>query len=116
MSDGIYAAQVSNGAVRAVHIDQERIEMEAMNRKVQRRLDKAVSDKRSAAQTAAKQRKAMDKLANQCMKLAIGLAVVAALSCFGLVNWILAAAVIAVGLIIFGSKLGRMAEKAKKKN
>lgn len=116
MSDGIYAAQVSNGTVRAVHIDQERIELEAMNRKVQRRLDKAVADKRSAAQTAAKQKKAVDRLANQSLKLAIALAVLAALAYFGLVNWILAAVVVAVGLIAFGSKLGRMAEKAQKKN
>ena len=115
MSDGVYAAQIRNGAVRAVHIDQERIEMEAMNRKVQRRLDKAVSDKRSVAQTAAKLRKAKGKLANQCMKLAISLAVIAALAFFGLVNWILATVVIAVGLIIFGAKLGRMAAFDEKK-
>lgn len=116
MKNGIYAAQVSGSAVRAVHIDQERIELEAMNRKVQRRLDKAVSEKRSAARRAEKQKQAVDKLSDECLRLAIGLAVLAALAYFGLVHWILATAVVAVGLIVFGSKLGRMATLAKKKS
>ena len=116
MKNGIYAAQVSGSTVRAVHIDQERIELEAMNRKVQRRLDKAESEKRSAARMAEEKKQQAHKLSYECMRLVIGMAILSVLACFGLVNWILATIAVAIGLIAFGSKLGRMATLAKKKS
>lgn len=116
MKEGIYAAQVSGGTVRAIHIDQERLEMESMNRKVQNRIDKAESEKRSAARMAEEKKHQAHKLSYECMRLVIGMAILSVLACFGLVNWILATIVVAVGLIEFGAKLGRMATLAKKKS
>lgn len=115
MENGIYAAKVEGSKILAVHIDQESAEFAAQNAKVQRRVDRQATDRYRAISRGARKKKAMDKLADQSLKLAIGMAAVTALGYFGLVNWILAAVLDCLGLIAFGTKLGRWAEKAGSK-
>lgn len=112
MKNGIYAARVEDAKIMAVYVDQESAEFAAQNAKVQRRTDKAAEDKRRVTRRAEKKKRALDKLIDQSVKIAIGMAVVAALGYFGLVNWILATVADCLGLVVLGAKLGIWAEKA----
>ena len=112
MKNGIYAARVEDSSIRAVYVDQEIVEFAAQNAKVQRRMDVAATQKHKAVQKARNRKKAMDRLVNQSLKLAIAMAVVAALGWLGLINWILAVILDCFALVAVGIQMGRWAEKA----
>ena len=110
MQNGTAIIRKTNEGVHAVIFDQETIEFATQNAKVKARQDKAATNRSKVARRAAHKRRVLDKLANQCMRLAIGLAALSALAFFGLVNWILATVVVAAGLIVIGIKIGRLLE------
>lgn len=110
MQNGTAIIRKTSEGVRAMIFDQETIEFAAQNARVQARRDKADLRRRRSSHKSEHKRKVMNMLSNQCMYLAIGLAVLSALAFFGLVNWILATVVVAVGLIVIGIKIGQILE------
>lgn len=110
MQNGTAIIRKTDEGVRAVIFDQETIEFAAQNAKVKARHDKAVANKRSAVRRYAHKRRVMDKIANQCVALAIGSAIVAIAGLLGLVHWGLTVFLVSAGLVAVGLKLGQWLE------
>lgn len=110
MQNGTAIIHKTDDNVQEVFFDQETIEFAAQNARVEKRQDKTAVDKRNAARKGAHKRRVMDRLANQCVALAIGSAIVAALGRLGLIHWGLAMCLVGVGLVAFGLKLGQWLE------
>lgn len=106
MKNGIYAARVNKNNVVSVFIDQERIELEELNRKVQARLNRGVRK----ADAKSRRKKQEQILVNKIMKATF---LTASITTFGLVGWIhpaLAIPAAVATLIHIGSLLRKVKE------